>query len=183
MKFQYELRIPKDRVAALIGSRGETKRAIESSTNSSLAIDSQEGEIIISGDDALSLYSTRDIITAIGRGFNPEFAFRLLKNDYALDVISLGALAKSKSDLMRLRGRIIGKDGRARELIEQYTETVICVYGKTVSIIGEMQRVSIARRAIESLISGSPHPNVYKWLEKKRREMHRHLVEEENVFK
>ena len=72
---------------------------------------------------------------------------------------------------MRLKGRVIGEQGKARRTIENLTETDISVYGKTVSIIGEIEHVSVAKRAILSLLSGSPHSRVYSWLEKKRKEM------------
>ena len=78
---------------------------------------------------------------------------------------------KNKNHLERIKGRIIGASGKARDQLEQLTDTFICVYGKTISIIGESSKVNLARRAIESLLNGSPHSNVYKWLEKKRRDL------------
>ena len=77
---------------------------------------------------------------------------------------------KSKTSQQRLKGRIIGKEGKTRELIEEHTGTYISVYGKTVAIIGTPDTVTIAHKAIEMLIEGSTHSSVYKWLEKKRRE-------------
>ena len=73
-EFSYELKIPKERVAVLIGKKGEIKKQIEQATNTKLKIDSKEGDVEISGEDALKLYATREIIRAIGRGFNPEIA-------------------------------------------------------------------------------------------------------------
>ena len=70
-----------------------------------------------------------------------------------------------------MKGRVIGKEGKAREHIEEMTETNICVYGKTIGIIGRQENVSIAVKAIENLLKGSPHANVYSWLEKTRRKM------------
>jgi len=49
------------------------------------------------------------------------------------------------------------------------TGCFISVYGKTVAIIGLISQVSIARRAVESLLMGSMHASVYKWLEKQKR--------------
>ena len=56
-------------------------------------------------------------------------------------------------------------------MIEELTETNISVYGKTVGIIAEVDSLMIARRAIEMLVEGSAHRNVYKWLEKQRKTM------------
>ena len=44
---------------------------------------------------------------------------------------------------------------------------------KTIAIIGLHQSASDARQAVESLLRGSRHANVYKWLEKRRREIKR----------
>jgi ribosomal RNA assembly protein len=79
--------------------------------------------------------------------------------------------SRSKKKSTRLKGRVIGEEGKARRIIEELTETYISVFGNTVSIIGQAYNVSICRRAIESLLSGSPHSGVYFWLEKKRKEL------------
>ncbi len=169
-EFVYDLRIPKERVAVLIGKKGETKRAIEHETKTKLQVNSEEGEIKITGKDALLLYLAREIIRAIGRGFNPEIARQLLKSDYAFEIISIQDYAKTQNDLERLRGRVIGEGGKSRRVIEELTKTTICVYGKTVGIIGSAETITDARRAVESLLSGSPHPHVYRWLERRKRE-------------
>jgi len=46
-----------------------------------------EGDVFVKGEDALGLYSTREIIKAIGRGFNPETAKLLLKQDYSFELV------------------------------------------------------------------------------------------------
>lgn len=172
--YSYELKIPQERVAVLIGKNGEVKKSIESDTKTQIKIDSQEGDIFIYGKDALGLYSAREIIRSIGRGFNPEIAKLLLKQDYVFEVINLNEhTGKSKNTLLRLKGRVIGKDGRSRKLIEELSEAYISVYGKSISIIGTAESASLAKRAVEALLKGSTHANVYKWLENKRREMKR----------
>jgi ribosomal RNA assembly protein len=52
-------------------------------------VDSAEGDIFISGEDALGLYTAREVIKAIGRGFNPDIAKLLLKQDYVLEIIHM----------------------------------------------------------------------------------------------
>lgn len=170
-EFHYEMKVPKERVAVLIGKAGETKRLIEKSTKTKLNIDSKEGDITVDGEDALGLFSTKDIITAIGRGFNPDIALLLLKPDYGFEVIQIGDFIKSKSSAQRIRGRIIGEQGKARRVIEELTECNISILGKTICIIGDVQHIPMARRAIESLLGGSPHANVYRWLERQRAKM------------
>jgi ribosomal RNA assembly protein len=177
MEFAYELKIPKDRVAVLIGKSGEVKKRIEEETKSKIFIDSNEGDVRITGDDSLGLFSAREIIKAIGRGFSPETALHILKSDYSFELLSISDyIGKSKDAAHRLKARVIGTEGKTRRYIEQTTETNLSVYGKTIGIIGEAENVMLARRAIESLLAGATHLSVYKWLDKKKKEMERNRV-------
>lgn len=170
-EFAYELKIPRERVAVLIGVKGELKRQLERQTKTKIQIDSIEGDVTITGSDALLLYSCREIVRAIGRGFNPEIAQLLLKQDYGIEFINLNEYARTPNDLERLRGRVIGEGGKSRKTIEDLTFTNISVYGKTIGIVGPLERVPYARQAIEALLSGRKHGTVYKFLERKRKEM------------
>lgn len=165
MVFAYELKIPKNRIAVLIGKSGSTKKDIEENTETKININSQEGDILIEGEDALKLHTCKDMITAIGRGFNPEYAKLLLKQDYAMELINLNEYSSNQNSRLRLKGRVIGQEGKTRKYIESLTLTYIVVQGKTICIIGEIQRAVYARRAVEQLLKGSAHKNVYRWLE------------------
>ncbi|MGV8169480.1 MAG: KH domain-containing protein [Candidatus Nanoarchaeia archaeon] len=169
MDFSFGVKIPKERVAVLIGKNGETKKELEEYTNCKMDIDSKEGDVSISGADSLKMYALREVVKAVGRGFNPEIARLLLKQDYALEVIALLDYVRNKDHFERVKGRVIGAEGKSRQTIEELTGTFISVYGKTISIIGETEGVVAAKKAVESLLQGSPHSNVYRWLEKNRR--------------
>src|SRR3989338_5335704 len=153
VEYSYELKVPKNRVAVIIGKEGNVKKEIEESTNTKLNIDSKEGDIFVTGEDALGLYTAREMIKAIGRGFNPELARLLLKPDYIFEVVDLSEyIGKSNDAMLRLKGRVIGKEGKSRKIIEELTECNISVFGKTISIIGLPEAVASARQAIESLL-------------------------------
>ncbi len=169
MDFAFEVKIPKERVAVLVGKGGEVKRELEGYTNCKMDIDSKEGDVRISGGDSIKMYALREVVKAIGRGFNPDIARLLLKQDYGLEVISLLDYVRNKDHFERVKGRVIGTEGKSRQTIEELTGTFISVYGKTISIIGDLEGVVVAKKAIESLLLGSPHSNVYRWLEKNRR--------------
>lgn len=170
-EFSYEMKIPEERIGVLVGKDGETKKEIEEQTGCTLDI-SKEGEVTISGGDGLKLYATKDIVKAIARGFNPKIALLLLKHDYSLELIELIEIAgKNKSNLLRIKGRIIGKGGKSREEIERLTNTYISVYGKTVGIIGEVSYAALARQAVGMLLDGAMHRTVYRFLEKKKKEI------------
>ncbi|MBI2139972.1 RNA-processing protein [Candidatus Woesearchaeota archaeon] len=176
-EFLYDLRIPKERIAVLIGVSGTIKKQIEEATHIKMDVDSKEGDVSLKGTDGLGLYTAREIVRAVGRGFNPEIALLLLKPDYAYDTIDLHeAFGKSKDTQLRIKGRIIGKEGKCRKLIEELSESHVVVYGKTVSIIGAAESAAIAREAVVMLIKGSPHATVFKFLERKRRDLKRDQV-------
>jgi ribosomal RNA assembly protein len=168
--FVYEIKVPKERIAVLIGKKGEVRRKIEDSMHVKMTIDSREGDVEIQGADALELYTTRDIIRSIARGFNPDIALLLLKQDYVFELIDMTRYVK-ENHLMRIKGRIIGKSGKAREVLEELTECYISVYGKSIGVIGEVESVRLCKRALESLVQGAPHAVVYKWLERRRKEI------------
>lgn len=171
VEYSYELKIPKERVAVLIGKDGSVKKMLEDETHTKISVDSEEGDIFISGENAIELFNTREVIKAIGRGFNPEAAFLLLKGDYMFELINLPDVIKTKNSMIRLKGRVIGHDGKTRRIIEEMTDCHVSVYGKTIGIIGRAEHIGIAKQAIDSLLEGSPHASVYKWLEKKRRDV------------
>ena len=80
--FYYSIRIPKERVGVLIGKNGKEKKELEELTKSKIKVDSKEGYVEIFGKDSILLFTLKEIIRAIGRGFNPEIAMLLLKQDY-----------------------------------------------------------------------------------------------------
>ncbi len=169
--YEYQLRVTRDRIAVIIGKKGEVKRKIEGLTHTSIDINSREGEVTISGSDGLELFNAREVLRAIGRGFNPEVAMLLIKQDYSLEIINMMDYTPNKNHLARLKGRVIGTGGKARRTLEELSGTYICVYGKTVSIIGETEDVIAARQALDTLLKGSTHSTVFRLLERRRRKM------------
>jgi len=177
------LRIPKERVGVLIGPEGKTKKKVEEKLSVELQIDSESGNVTLmlseKTEDPSSLFKAKDVVTAIGRGFSPEHAFRLIRDEEAiLDVIDLRLIfGRSESDIKRIKGRIIGMNGKTRRIIEELTDTNLCVYGHTVGIIGNIEQAQAAREAIQMLINGSLHRSVYRFLHGKRRELKKKMLE------
>ncbi len=174
--FSYEIKIPKNRVAVLIGKKGLVKRNIQRLTNTKLIIDSKEGDVTIESEDSFAAYNTQTIIRAIGRGFNPNIALTLINEDYSLEVLDITEFTgKSDRNIKRIKSRIIGTKGKAWKMIERLTGCYLSVYGKTVSIIGLVEKVTLARQAVEELLKGAPHGNVYKYVQDKKRRMRQGL--------
>ena len=76
---------------------------------------------------------------------------------------------KSPKQVERVRARLIGENGRARKSIESLSGTKLSIYGRTVSIIGDVSKMKNASDAISALCLGSMHGSVYGRLESSRR--------------
>jgi ribosomal RNA assembly protein len=171
------VRIPKERVGVLIGPEGKVKRDIEERLQIKLEIESEAGgvEITLSekATDPSLLFRAKDVVTAIGRGFSSDQAYRLIRSEDAIfDFIDLRSIfGRSDSDIRRVKSRIIGMNGKTRRTIEELTDADTVVYGHTVGFIGTFEQVDIARNAVQMIIQGSEHHTVYNFLQKKRREL------------
>ena len=171
MSFEQSVRIPVERVGAVIGKEGGTKKYLEEEMGVTLKVDSREGLVTVKSDSALKTdpFSATRVIEAIGRGFSPQKARRLLDEGMALEVIDLRDYAgRSVNSLERIRGRVIGLKGKSRRVIEELTGCHVSVYGRTVAIIGEAGEVQNASQAVRSLATGSQHKTVYNTLQKAR---------------
>ncbi len=174
-----EVKIAGSRIGALIGKGGATKKELETKTCTKITIDSKEGIVKIEGSDenTVPLLRAVETVNAINRGFSPERAFTLLDDeDLLLDLIDLSGLADGPRHMERLRGRIIGRDGRARGQIENMTDVEISIFGKTVALIGYPEQLKVARTAIDMLIEGVPHESVFAFLDKKKKEAKQNLI-------
>ena len=183
---EIRVRIPRDRVGVLVGKRGSVKAAIEDMAGVKINVSSVSGEVYVKftepPSDLLLPTKLKSVIQAIGRGFNPEIAFELLKDDYMLEVIDIRRfVGDRKNALKRMRGRLIGEKGKARSHIEERTNTHISVYGHTVSIIGRAYNMVAAKEAVISLLKGSMHSTAYRTMEKKMSEIARKSAIDESL--
>ncbi|WP_292459883.1 KH domain-containing protein [Methanothermococcus sp.] len=174
------LKIPKDRIGVLVGKKGETKNKIEKELGVEIEID-EDGEITVYSTeemkDPLATWKARDIVRAVGRGFNPEKALKLVSDDYILEIIDITDYAHSDNAIRRLKGRVIGSGGKSRRYIEDLTDTDISIYGKTIAILGEYEPVQIAKEAVSMILRGSSHAKMYKYLERHRQDIKRRELE------
>tara|TARA_A100001037_G_scaffold262161_1_gene251584 strand:- start:272 stop:1015 length:744 start_codon:yes stop_codon:yes gene_type:complete len=169
-------RVPKDRIAVLIGAKGATRRDLEKAAGCKhIQIDSTTGEIEVTwpdagGYDPVKALKLPDVIKAVGRGMAPGRAIQLLQDDWFFEMVDLrDYVGKRSNQQRRIRARIIGSEGKIRKMIEQHTGTEISIYKSTVVLVGEGAGLSAARQAIEMLASGSEHGTVLKYLEKERK--------------
>jgi ribosomal RNA assembly protein len=123
----------------------------------------------IEGNDPIVVMRSKEIVRAFGRGFSWEDALNLADEDYMLEVINTTDFTgKSRNRQIVLKGRVIGSEGRSKDIIEKYSGAKIAVYGKTISIIGKWDSVKLAREAVRALLSGAKHTGVFKMLEEQK---------------
>ena len=171
--------VPDDRIGVLIGEGGETMREIEERAEVRLDVDSETGAVRIeSVGDPIRGLAGPDVVEAIGRGFAPAAAMRLLEDDMQLfDVVDIEAATRNKNDLRRQKGRLIGEDGRTRELMEELSGADVVIYGTTLGMIGKPEQVEAVRSAAEMILDGAPHGAVYSFLERRHDEMQSNDIE------
>lgn len=157
-----EVNIPEDRKGVLIGRGGAVKADLETQTKTRITVG--DG-VTIEGDDPIMLVKAAEAVKAVGRGFSPRKAMLLLREGYMLRVISLRE--ESDNTIKRLMARVIGRRGAARRVLERETNCLVSVYGRTVSLIGTMEDIPAAERAIEGLLKGRSHGYVYARLKKR----------------
>lgn len=169
-------RVPKDRIAVLIGAKGATRKELERAAGCKhIQIDSATGEIDVTwpepGDfDPVKALKLPDVIKAIGRGMAPNRAIQLLQDDWFFEIVDLREhVGKKSRQQRRIRARIIGSEGKIRKMIEQHTGVEISIYKSTVVLVGDGEGLFSARQAIEMLARGSEHGTVMKFLERERK--------------
>lgn len=172
---EINLIIPKDRIGALIGPDGKVKSQIETELNIDLYIDSTGGNVKIMDrpeSNPVNVLKAKDVVLAIAHGFTPEKSFRLFDEERVIDIIDLREIfGKNESHISRIKGRIIGRAGKSRRLIEETLGVNVSIYGHTVSIIGTFETLNIAREAIQMLIRGQLHSSVFRFLRTKQSEV------------
>ena len=114
-------------------------------------------------------YMAKDVMEALSLGFSVRDSLSLLNENRELKVLNLKGYV-NRHALNRVISRIIGKEGRAKRKFEGLTNTHICIHESKVGIIGEYDDVELAVNALLKLINGSPHNNVYYYIEKKNLE-------------
>ncbi len=164
------VKIPPERLGAVIGEEGSVKKEISRRLGVSINIDTVNSMAVIEPEadntPPVNVVKAAEIVKAIAYGFTPDKAMSLLNEDYVLIVVDLKELLGDKENhLRRVKGRIIGEGGRARRTLEELTGTYIVVGDYHVAIIGEYERAMAAKEAVEMLAQGRMHSTVYRHLE------------------
>lgn len=143
------------------------KSDIEKQTGAEISIDEETKTVSINHENSVKEMDVKRVLNAIKLGFDIDTSFKLFHSDLMiLEEINIRNRTRNDKDFKRQKGRIIGKNGRTKELISELSEVDININKDYVGIIGSMSDVKEARRAVLNLIRGDAHASVYNQLEK-----------------
>lgn len=161
------IRIPAERVSALRGDADATLQLLERKLKCSIEV-SEEGAVEITGEPVDEFFG-KGVIRAIGRGFAPHKALKLLDDGYGFNLIDLRDYTSKPEAMTRIKGRLIGEKGKAKKIVEEEGECDLALWGHTIGVIAKLDTLDVATTAVFKLIEGQPHTAVYMYLEKNRR--------------
>ena len=168
-------RVPKNRIAVLIGKGGQTRKMLEEASGAKLDIDSKTGEVMAEWEeepDPVLRMKMPDVVLAIGRGLAPSRAVQLIQDDIFLRMYDIREwVGRQPNQTRRMRSRLIGRNGRIRSLIEEISNCEMAIHGSTVLVIGDQDGVALAAPAIEGILRGSEHSTVLHGLEQDRKRL------------
>lgn len=125
-----------------------------------------KGKVLFVEGEGEQEYLAVQVIEAIDLGFKIVQALLLIQDDFILEKINIKDITK-RNDLERVRGRIIGTDGRTKKIIENLSDCFISLHDNVVGIIGLTDNIEKAIQALTSIIQGSKQNRVYSSLERK----------------
>ena len=168
--------LDKSRIAVFLGKSGSQKRIFEKKFDCKLKVDSNSGEVLIDCEDSFTSFVISNMIHAINYGHSPENALKLEDETYVIDTIDVKDFVKDQERLKVVMGRIIGKEGVTRKLIEEITKCSVSVKDHYVSVIGPYENTMLVHEALNMLIKGAAHKSLYSFLEKNKEKLHNGLL-------
>ncbi len=181
MSVSGRLPIPVDsqRLGIIIGRNGVNKRRVEETFNVKVEVDSARGLVFVEPREGATMYNVfraKKAIEALALGFPLEDVLLLADDVYDFEVLDLSEVARNQSDLMRIKARIIGSEGKFKKTLEEIVGVRVVVGDKVVGLIGDFEQLRLAKEAISRLVGGQSHQTVIKFLEResfglKRRRM------------
>lgn len=130
-----------------------------------------KGKLVFIEGKEFEEFLVEKILSAVDFGFEVEDALLLLE-DYDFAVINIKDYTKRRN-LEDVRGRIIGKKGKAIKIMEELSGSKIVLKNNKVGIIADSNHIEELENALKSLIRGSKHGNIFSYLERRNTELKR----------
>jgi len=139
----------------------ENKEQLEKALSISLLF--EDNTVHVEGE-ADKVYFAMNVIKAIAKGFSVQDALKLLLPDNNFDYIDLNEYCSTRNCMRRLKGRVIGKNGTIKKEIENATDSIIRVYGHSISFIAPYYTIQYVKEVIRRLLLGSKHSTILSYL-------------------
>jgi ribosomal RNA assembly protein len=151
-----------DKIIRIVKNKGNLEREL----NISIGINGNEVSISGNPEDE---YIAEKVVEALDFGFPFSAALEIKKEDILFEVLNIKECTSQKN-FERVRGRVIGKEGKALKTISSLSDCYIELSGNKLGIIGDAKNIRNVEEACKLLIKGSKHANVYAYLEKHKAE-------------
>lgn len=114
------------------------------------------------------VYLAIEVLEAVSSGFSVDKALLLKEDGVIFQVLNIKDITK-RNDLERIKGRVIGTQGKTLDTLRKLTDCEISVHDNQIGIIGLAENIADSIQAITSLVHGSKQGNVYARLEKEKK--------------
>ncbi|MEM3372603.1 MAG: KH domain-containing protein [Candidatus Anstonellales archaeon] len=166
MKVKESVLLPKKRYELLLNN---SKIRLHYEEVCEVIVNFEKDLIITLEGEADKVFFAKTVLEAFAKGFGMKTALKILTKDYSYRIINLKEFGKNANSLRRIKGRIIGKNGKAKKTIERLTNCKIIVKEKKVAIIGPGEDIEDANESILGIIEGKKHSTIYSILETKNK--------------
>lgn len=123
-----------------------------------------KGGVVFKGKE-YEEYIVDMIVRAVDFGFDYYDATLLFDQNFTLKFLDIKSLTRRKN-LKDVRARVIGTGGKAMNTIENLSGGVVALQGNRMGLIVDADHLDSTVQAIESLVRGAKHGNVFSYLEK-----------------
>jgi len=143
-----------------------TKNRVKLENTLEVKITNRGREVSVQGKPE-NEYIAEKVIDALNFGFPFAAAISIKNEENVFEFLNIKDHTKVK-DLKRVRGRIIGKEGRTLKTISNISDCYLERRENEIGIIGPTENIEHAQNAIISIIKGSKQTNAYAGLEKSK---------------
>lgn len=148
-----------DKIARVIKNRKKLEKILK------VKITNKGREVTFEGSPE-DEYDAGRVIEALDMGFSFSDAISIKEKELEFDKLNIKDFAR-RGNLEKIRGRIIGKNGKVLAALSQLTKCSLEMKNNDIGIIGNPEEIKPAIDSIIHLIQGGKHSNIYRGLEKR----------------
>ncbi len=165
--------LPAKRIARLLRDDGKALRELEKRGAVEILVKPEKGEfneVELQGSSE-NEWLSEQVLRAIDLGFAPRIAMKLFAENNFLEIVDMGeAMHGKERAITRMKGRVIGSEGKIRKAIEEFTEASISISDDgRVGLLGGFEEVRLAKEAVLRLLEGAQHGGVLAFLRNVKR--------------